>query len=102
MLTLRFSESDPEWTFSLKGTASISLEYVRDFDILSARGLPRHRTRHDHQHEAHRVGNPIDHRSPPQDVAIVGRGCGRIADDEKWQADHCDKQNGRTDPRCPS
>ena len=41
-----FDSIDPERTFSLGEIASISVEYVHDFDILRA-GLPRHRTRDD-------------------------------------------------------
>src|SRR5215472_18606845 len=113
MLTVRFTAFDPKRTFSLGGSTgsekllatreseSISVEYVRNFDILRARGPPWRRTRDDQQHEAHRIGNPADHRNPLQDyVAIIGRG--RVADEENWRAEHCDKQNGRTHPRRPS
>src|SRR5262249_35770065 len=103
---LRSDANEPGADLQPRRIASISVEYVHDFDILRA-GLPWHRTRDDQQHEVHRIGNPASHRNPlpdvVPDVVNVGReGIERIAGDEKWRAERCEKQNGRTDPRRPS
>src|SRR5262249_31553419 len=89
--------NDPGADLQPRRIASISVEYVHDFDILRA-GLPWHRTRDDQQHEVHRIGNPASHRNPlpdgVPDVVNVGReGIERIAGDEKWRAERCEKQN---------